>query len=66
MDVDWLAFAKVFAAACIGAVSIVGFYALGMRMAVRGGRISVALASMCFALCAAAVVFGLILILVRT
>ncbi|HMR49026.1 MAG TPA: hypothetical protein PKE40_07950 [Arachnia sp.] len=66
MQVDWLAFAKVFAAACIGAVSIVAFYALGMRMAVRGGRISLALASVCFALCAAAVIFGLALILIQT
>ena len=39
MFVDWLAFAKVFAAALIGAVTIVLFYALGVRLLVRSGRV---------------------------
>lgn len=38
-DIDWLAFAKVFAAALAGAVSIVLFYSLGMRMLVRAGQV---------------------------
>lgn len=85
MEVDWLAFAKVFTAAFTGAVSIVLFYSLGMRMLVRAGRIrevassacraaiqvtrtqrrvALVLALACFALCASAVVGGLLLILV--
>ncbi|MBK7822095.1 MAG: hypothetical protein IPJ61_13775 [Tessaracoccus sp.] len=64
MGVDWMAFAKVFAAACIGAVSIVAFYALGTRMVVRGGWLALTLASVCFTLCAAAVVLGLVVILI--
>lgn len=38
LDIDWLAFAQVFAAALTGAVLVVGFYALGLRLLVRAGR----------------------------
>jgi uncharacterized membrane protein len=36
--IDWLAFVQVFLAAMIAAVTIVLFYALGLRMLVRSGR----------------------------
>lgn len=39
IEIDWLAFLQVLAAALIGAVAIVTFYALGLRMLVRAGRV---------------------------
>ncbi|MFD5214574.1 peptidase [Microbacterium sp. NPDC058345] len=39
--IDWLAFLNVFVAALLGAVAIVLFYALGLRMLVRSGRVPV-------------------------
>ncbi|ALX66779.1 peptidase [Microbacterium sp. XT11] len=39
IEIDWLAFFHVFVAALIGAVAIVTFYALGLRMLVRAGRV---------------------------
>lgn len=36
--IDWIAFVQVFAAAMVGAVTIVTFYALGLRLLVRAGR----------------------------
>ncbi len=36
--IDWLAFLQVFAAALAGAMLIVGFYAIGLRLLVRAGR----------------------------
>ncbi|MGN7976743.1 MAG: peptidase [Microbacterium sp. 69-10] len=41
VEIDWMAFLSVFAAALIGAVAIVAFYALGLRMLVRAGRVPV-------------------------
>jgi hypothetical protein len=38
VDIDWLAFIAVFVAALLGAVLVVGFYALALRMMVRSGR----------------------------
>jgi hypothetical protein len=38
MSVDWLAFLQVFGAALVASLLVVGFYALGLRMLVRGGR----------------------------
>ncbi|WP_194397945.1 peptidase [Microbacterium atlanticum] len=38
MSIDWFAFVQVFAAALTGAVLVVGFYALGLRLLVRAGR----------------------------
>ncbi|MFT3798618.1 peptidase [Microbacterium sp.] len=38
ITIDWLAFVQVFAAALAGAVLVVGFYAIGLRMLVRAGR----------------------------
>ncbi|WP_243225018.1 peptidase [Microbacterium sp. CIAB417] len=38
ISIDWLAFLQVFAAALIGAASIVTFYALGLRLLVRSGH----------------------------
>ncbi|MFT4258447.1 peptidase [Microbacterium sp.] len=38
IEINWLAFFQVFAAALIGAAAIVTFYALGLRLLVRGGR----------------------------
>jgi hypothetical protein len=39
IEIDWLAFAKVFAAALTGSVVLVFFYALGLRLLVRAGRV---------------------------
>ncbi|BDZ38596.1 peptidase [Microbacterium suwonense] len=41
LEIDWQAFLSVFAAALVGAAVIVLFYALGLRMLVRAGRIPV-------------------------
>lgn len=38
ISIDWLAFINVFIAALTGAVLVVVFYALGLRLLVRGGR----------------------------
>lgn len=38
ISIDWLAFVEVFAAAMTGAVAVVLFYALGLRLMVRAGR----------------------------
>ncbi|GAA1842945.1 peptidase [Microbacterium koreense] len=38
ITIDWFAFVQVFLAALTGAVIVVGFYALGLRLLVRGGR----------------------------
>ncbi|RLK47522.1 peptidase [Microbacterium telephonicum] len=41
IEIDWIAFLQVFAAALAAAVLVVGFYALGLRMLVRAGRVPV-------------------------
>ncbi|MGP3535257.1 peptidase [Microbacterium sp. RD1] len=41
MSIEWLAFVQVFGAALSGAVIVVLFYALGLRMLVRAGRVPV-------------------------
>lgn len=38
IEIDWIAFVQVFAAALVGAVLVVGFYAVGLRLLVRAGR----------------------------
>ncbi len=38
ISIDWFAFVQVFAAALAGAVLVVGFYAVGLRLLVRAGR----------------------------
>lgn len=38
MSIDWEAFLHVFVAALLGATVVVTFYALGLRLLVRGGR----------------------------
>jgi len=38
MSIDWEAFLHVFVAALLGAAVVVTFYALGLRLLVRGGR----------------------------
>jgi len=38
VTIDWFAFVQVFAAALIGAVAVVVFYSLGLRLLVRAGR----------------------------
>ncbi|MDI9892271.1 peptidase [Microbacterium proteolyticum] len=38
MSIDWEAFLHVFIAALVGAATVVTFYALGLRLLVRGGR----------------------------
>lgn len=40
IDIDWVAFIEVFVAATIATVVVVVFYALGMRMLVRAGRVA--------------------------
>ena len=39
--IDWRAFVEVFIAALIAASLIVGFYAIGLRLMVRAGRVPV-------------------------
>ncbi|GAA5033553.1 peptidase [Microbacterium fluvii] len=41
VTIDWLAFVEVFAAALVGASLVVLFYALGLRLLVRAGRVPV-------------------------
>ncbi len=38
VEINWLAFVEVFAAALVGAVAVVCFYAFALRMLVRSGR----------------------------
>lgn len=38
IEIDWFAFVQVFVAALIGAMLIVGFCAIGLRLLVRAGR----------------------------
>lgn len=38
VQIDWIAFVQVFAAALIGAVLVVGSCAIGLRLLVRSGR----------------------------
>lgn len=38
VTIDWFAFLEVFAAALSGAVLVVGFYAIGLRLLVLAGR----------------------------
>ena len=38
ITIDWFAFVQVFAAALVGALLVVGFYAVGLRLLVRAGR----------------------------
>lgn len=38
ITIDWFAFVQVFAAALVGALLVVGFYAVGLRLLVRSGR----------------------------
>lgn len=91
INIDWNAFLEVFVAALLATVIVVIFYALGMRMLVRAGRLNsvldsdlseettasvkprdlspaarrfaYVLALACFGVCAAAVLFGLGLII---
>lgn len=41
VQIDWLAFVQVFVAALVGAGLVVLFYALGLRLMVRSGRVPV-------------------------
>ncbi len=41
VSIDWIAFLQVFAAALIGALVVVLFYAVGLRLLVRAGRVPV-------------------------
>ncbi len=38
VQIDWIAFVQVFAAALAGSLLVVGFYAIGLRLLVRAGR----------------------------
>ncbi|MBW9093670.1 peptidase [Microbacterium jejuense] len=41
IEIDWLAFVQVFAAALIASLLVVGFYAIAVRLLVRAGRVPV-------------------------
>lgn len=41
MTIDWIAFLQVFGAALVGASLLVLFYALGLRLLVRAGRVPI-------------------------
>ena len=38
VTIDWIAFLQVFVASMLGAVTVVAFYALGLRLLVRSGH----------------------------
>lgn len=38
IEINWIAFLQVFIAAMIGAVAVVSFYAIGLRLLVLAGR----------------------------
>ncbi|MFT4220745.1 MAG: peptidase [Microbacterium sp.] len=42
IEIDWLAFLEVFAAALAASLLVVGFYAIAVRLLVRAGRVPVA------------------------
>jgi len=64
--IDWVAFLSVAGAALVASVVVVGFYSVGLRLldastaAVGAARKTAAVA--CFVVCAAAVLFGIYLI----
>ncbi|UUT35081.1 peptidase [Microbacterium elymi] len=41
IEIDWIAFVKVFAVALVAAVLVVGLYSIGLRLLVRAGRVPV-------------------------
>src|SRR5690606_29931241 len=41
IEINWVAFLEVFAAALVAGVLVVGFYALALRLMVRAGRVPV-------------------------
>jgi hypothetical protein len=41
VTIDWLSFLAVFVVALIGALIVVGFYAIAVRLLVRGGKVPV-------------------------
>ena len=41
IEINWLAFLQVFGAALVGALLVVGFYAIALRLLVRAGRVPV-------------------------
>jgi hypothetical protein len=41
VEIDWLAFVQVFVAALLCASTVVAFYAVGLRLLVRAGRVPV-------------------------
>lgn len=41
IQIDWFAFVEVFAAALVGSLLVVGFYAIAVRLLVRAGRVPV-------------------------
>jgi hypothetical protein len=41
VTIDWIAFVQVFIVALVGALLVVGFYAIAVRLLVRGGRVPV-------------------------
>ncbi|QEW00470.1 peptidase [Microbacterium caowuchunii] len=41
IEIDWVAFLQVFAAAFTAAIVVVGFYAVALRLLVRAGKVPV-------------------------
>ncbi|WP_374983646.1 hypothetical protein [Streptomyces fradiae] len=71
MDIDWAALGSVFGVGLVATVALVGLFTLGLiglskqeQAATRGGSAALARsgAYACFALCAAAVAYGVYLI----
>ncbi|MFF8385242.1 hypothetical protein [Streptomyces kanasensis] len=71
MDIDWAALGSVFGVGLVTTVSLVGLFTLGLvglsrqeQAATQGGSAALARtgAYACFALCAAAVAYGIYLI----
>lgn len=68
MDIDWVALVTVFGVSLLASIALVGVFSLGItgsapRKDGRGGTAAARTGSyVCFAVCAAAVVYGIYLI----
>jgi hypothetical protein len=63
MTIDWASVGAVFCVALAATVALVGLFALGIvGLAKHGSALTTSAACACFALCAAAVVYGILLV----
>jgi len=63
MNIDWAALGSVFGVSLVATVALVGLFTLGVvGLSKQGSATAVSGAYACFALCAAAVAYGIYLI----